>query len=99
MPGLKYDQVTILIQAKEKIKYMYQVIRGGQDMFFRVYCSKKEIEAPDIETARKILVNSLEEVVWLLPVTDTPFAPPAREPKKIEVKEKKLGTGSMTLRH
>ncbi len=68
-------------------------------MYFRVYCNVKEIEAPDIETARQILQNSLEEVVWLLPVTETPEAPPAREHKKIEVKEKKGGHGSMTARH
>jgi hypothetical protein len=68
-------------------------------MFFRVYCNVKEIEAPDIETAEQIVKNSLQEVIWLLPVTATPVAPPAREPKKIEVKEKKGGHGSMTARH
>jgi hypothetical protein len=68
-------------------------------MYFRVYCNVKEIEAPDIETAREIVQNSLREVIWLLPVTETPVAPPAREPKKIEVKEKKGGHGSMTARH
>jgi len=68
-------------------------------MYFRVHCNVKEIEAPDIETAEQILKDSLREIIWLLPVTDTPVAPPAREPKKIEVKEKKGGHGSMTLRH
>ncbi|MBW1800015.1 MAG: hypothetical protein JRJ85_04715 [Deltaproteobacteria bacterium] len=68
-------------------------------MYFRVYCNIKEIEAPDKETAEQILRDSLEEIVWLIPVTDTPVAPPAREPKKIEVKEKKGGHGSMTMRH
>jgi hypothetical protein len=68
-------------------------------MFFRVYCNVKEIEAPDIDTAKEMLRHSLKEVIWLLPVTDTPVAPPAREPKKIEVKEKKGGHGSMTARH
>jgi hypothetical protein len=68
-------------------------------MYFRVYCNIKEIEAPDIETAEQIVRNSLNEVVWLLPVTETSVAPPAREPKKVEVKEKKGGHGSMTARH
>jgi len=68
-------------------------------MFFRVQCNVKEIEAPDIETAEQIVRDSLREVIWLLPVTDTPVAPAAREPKKIEVKEKKGGHGSMTARH
>ncbi len=68
-------------------------------MYFRVQCNVKEIEAPDIETAEQIVRDSLREVIWLLPVTDTPVAPPAREPKKIEVKEKKGGHGSMTARH
>ncbi|MBP1747178.1 MAG: hypothetical protein H6Q54_1793 [Deltaproteobacteria bacterium] len=68
-------------------------------MYFRVYCNVKEIEAPDMETAEEIVRNSLNEVIWLLPVTDTPVAPPAREPKKVEVKEKKGGHGSMTARH
>jgi hypothetical protein len=68
-------------------------------MYFRVYCNVKEIEAPDMETAEEIVRNSLREVIWLLPVTDTPVAPPAREPKKVEVKEKKGGHGSMTARH
>jgi len=67
-------------------------------MYFRVYCNIKEIEAPDQENAEQILRNSLNEVIWLLPVTDTPEAPPAREAKKIEVKEKKGGHGSMTMR-
>ena len=68
-------------------------------MYFRVHCNVKEIEAPDLETAQQILMDSLREVIWLLPVTETPVAPPAREPKKIEVKEKKGGHGSMTARH
>lgn len=68
-------------------------------MYFRVYCNVKEIEAPDIETAEQIVRNSLGEVIWLIPVTETPVAPPAREAKKVEVKEKKGGTGSMTMRH
>ncbi|MGD9578606.1 MAG: hypothetical protein AB7Y74_10170 [Syntrophorhabdus sp.] len=68
-------------------------------MFFRVYCNIKEIEAPDLETAEDILKNNLKEVVWLLPVTETNIAPPAREEKKVEVKEKKGGHGSMTMRH
>jgi hypothetical protein len=68
-------------------------------MYFRVQCNVKEIEAPDMETAEQIVRNSLREVIWLLPVTETPVAPPAREPKKIEVKEKKGGHGSMTARH
>ncbi|HPJ66309.1 MAG TPA: hypothetical protein PLQ82_08105 [Desulfobacteraceae bacterium] len=68
-------------------------------MYFRIYCSVKEIEAPDIETAEQILKDSLKDFIWLLPVTETPVAPPAREPKKIEVKEKKGGHGSMTMRH
>jgi hypothetical protein len=68
-------------------------------MYFRVYCNVKEIEAPDKETAEQILKDSLGEIVWLLPVTETPVAPPAREPKKMEVKEKKGGHGSMTMRH
>ena len=68
-------------------------------MFFRVYCNIKEIEAPDLETAEDILKNNLKEVVWLLPVTETNIAPPAREEKKVEVKEKKNGHGSMTMHH
>ena len=68
-------------------------------MYFRVYCNLKEIEAPDIETAEQILRDSLKDIIWLLPVTETSIAPPAREPKKIEVKEKKGGQGSMTMRH
>jgi hypothetical protein len=55
--------------------------------------------SPDAETAEQILKDSLREIIWLLPVTETPVAPPAREPKKIEVKEKKGGHGSMTARH
>ena len=68
-------------------------------MYFRVYCNVKEIEAPDKDTAEQILRDSLEEIVWLLPITETPVAPPAREPKKVEVQEKKGGHGSMTARH
>jgi hypothetical protein len=69
-------------------------------MYFRVYCNVKEIEAPDIETAEQILKDSLREIIWLLPVTETPVAPPAREPERpIKVKEKKGGHGSMTARH
>jgi hypothetical protein len=68
-------------------------------MFFRVYCNAKEIEAPDRETAEQMVRDSLGEVIWLLPVTETSVAPAAREPKKIEVKEKKGGHGSMTARH
>jgi hypothetical protein len=68
-------------------------------MYFRVYCNQKEIEAPDMETAKQILKDSLTDIVWLLPVTETPVAPPAIEIKKIEVKEKKGGHGSMTFRH
>ena len=68
-------------------------------MYFRVYCNVKEIEAPDMETAQQILRDSLSEMIWLLPVTETPVAPPAREPKKVEVKEKKGGHGAMTARH
>jgi hypothetical protein len=75
------------------------LVGGGKDMFFRVYCNVKEIEAPDIESAELILKNSLREVIWLLPITDTPVAPQARIPKKVEVKEKKGGHGSMTARH
>ena len=69
-------------------------------MFFRVYCNQLEIEAPDKETAEKILKDKLEEIIWLLPVTETPVASPARaESGRPEVKEKKGGHGSMTARH
>jgi hypothetical protein len=68
-------------------------------MYFRVYCNVKEIEAPDLETAEMILKNELKEVIWLLPVTETEVMPPAREAKKVEVKEKKGGHGQMTVRH
>jgi len=68
-------------------------------MFFRVYCNVREIEAPDRETAEQILQDSLKEVIWLLPVTETPVAPAARAPARPEVKEKKGGHGSMTARH
>jgi len=49
-------------------------------MYFRVQCNVKEIEAPDVETAEQIFKDSLKEFIWLLPVTETPVAPPAREP-------------------
>lgn len=67
-------------------------------MVFRLFCSAKEIEAPDIETAEQIIKNSLREFIWLIPVTETPEAPPAREPVRpnLKVKEKK---GGMTFRH
>jgi hypothetical protein len=69
-------------------------------MYFRVYCNLREIEAPDKETAEQILKDSLKEIIWLLPVTDTPLVPPAREKSgRPEVKEKKGGHGSMTMRH
>jgi hypothetical protein len=68
-------------------------------MYFRIYCNQKEIEAPDLETAGQILQDSLREIIWLLPVTETPVAPPAIEIKKLEGKEKKGGHGSMTMRH
>jgi len=69
-------------------------------MYFRVYCNQREIEAPDKETAEQILKDSLEDIIWLLPVTETPVAPPAREESgRPEVKEKKGGHGSMTFRH
>ncbi len=68
-------------------------------MYFRVHCNVKEIEAPDIETAKQIVKDSLGEVIWLLPVTETSVAPPAREPGRPKPKEKKGGHGSMTMRH
>ncbi|MDR2018699.1 MAG: hypothetical protein LBQ00_07510 [Syntrophobacterales bacterium] len=68
-------------------------------MFFRVYCNLKEIEAPDLEAAEMILRNELNEVIWLLPVTETEFAPLAKEEAKVEVKEKKGGHGQMTVRY
>jgi len=68
-------------------------------MYFRVYCTAKEIEAPTIEAAEQIIKDSLREYIWLLPVTETPVAPPAREPGRLKVKEKKGGHGSMTVRH
>jgi hypothetical protein len=69
-------------------------------MFFRVYCNQLEIEAPDKEAAEQILKDKLEEIIWLLPVTETPVAPLAREKSgRPEVKEKKGGHGSMTARH
>jgi hypothetical protein len=68
-------------------------------MYFRVYCNAREIEAPDIETAEQMLRDALKQYVWLLPVTETPVAPPARAPERPKVKEKKGGHGSMTARH
>ncbi len=68
-------------------------------MYFRVYCNVKEIEAPDIETAEQMIRESLREHIWLLPITETPVAPLAREPGRPKVKEKKGGHGSMTFRH
>ena len=68
-------------------------------MYFRVYCSMREIEAPDIEAAERMVLENLREVIWLLPITETPVAPPAREPERAKVKEKKGGHGSMTARH
>jgi hypothetical protein len=69
-------------------------------MYFRVYCNVREIEAPNKETAEQILRDSLREIIWLLPVTETPVARPAREKSgRPEVKEKKGGHGSMTARH
>ncbi len=68
-------------------------------MYFRVQCNVKEIEAPTLEAAEQILRDSLREVIWLLPVTETPVAPPAREAGRPKVKEKKGGHGSMTVRH
>ncbi len=69
-------------------------------MFFRVHCNIQEIEAPDIETAEQIVREKLEEVIWLLPITETPFAPAARAAStRPVVKEKKGGHGSMTARH
>jgi hypothetical protein len=69
-------------------------------MYFRVYCNVREIEAPDIETAEQMLRDSLKQYIWLLPVTETPVAPPAREKSgRPEVKDKKGGHGSMTMRH
>jgi hypothetical protein len=69
-------------------------------MYFRVYCNQLEIEAPDKETAEQILKDKLEEIIWLLPITETPVAPPARKKSgRPEVKEKKGGHGSMTARH
>ncbi len=68
-------------------------------MYFRVYCNMREIEAPDIETAERIVRDKLREVIWLLPVTETPIAPAARAAQRPKVKEKKGGHGSMTARH
>ena len=68
-------------------------------MYFRVYCNVREIEAPNVEAAEQILKDSLQEIIWLLPVTETPVAPAAREAsKRPEVEEKKGGHGSMTAR-
>ena len=69
-------------------------------MYFRVHCNVLEIEAPDKEAAEQILKNSLSEIIWLLPVTETPVAPLAREKSgRPEVQDKKGGHGSMTARH
>ncbi len=68
-------------------------------MFFRVYCNVREIEAPDLETAEQIVKDSLRQHIWLLPITETPVAPPARPLARPTVKEKKGGHGSMTARH
>ncbi len=68
-------------------------------MYFRVQCNVKEIEAQDLETAEQILKDTLKEVIWLIPVTETPVAPPAREAGRPVVKEKEGGHGSMTVRH
>jgi len=68
-------------------------------MYFRVYCSVREIEAPSPEAAEQILKDSLKEIIWLLPVTETPAVPPARPPERPKAKEKKGGHGSMTARH
>ena len=69
-------------------------------MFFRVQCNIQEIEAPDIETAEQMVRDKLGEVIWLLPITETPVAPPARaQSGRPVVKEKKGGHGSMTARH
>ena len=69
-------------------------------MYFRVYCNQLEIEAPDKETAEQILRDSLKDIIWLLPVTETPVAPLAREKSgRPEVSEKKGGHGQMTVRH
>jgi hypothetical protein len=69
-------------------------------MYFRVQCNVLEIEAPNQEAAEQKLRDSLKEVIWLLPITETPVAPPAREESgRPEVKEKKGGHGSMTIRH
>jgi len=68
-------------------------------MYFRIYCNAREIEAPDIETAERMVRDSLKQYIWLLAVTETPVAPPARPPERPKVKEKKGGHGSMTARH
>ncbi len=68
-------------------------------MFFRVYVNAREIEAPDIETAERMVKEQFKEVIWLLPVTETPLATPARAAARPAVKEKKGGHGSMTARH
>ena len=69
-------------------------------MYFRVHCNVLEIEAPNKEAAEQKLKDSLSEIIWLLPITETPLAPPARaESGRPEVKEKKGGHGSMTARH
>ncbi len=69
-------------------------------MYFRIFCNAREIEAPDLETAEQMVKDSLREFIWLLPVTETPVAPSAREETgRPKVKEKKGGHGSMTVRH
>ncbi|MGB9627406.1 MAG: hypothetical protein ACPL6D_01980 [Thermodesulfobacteriota bacterium] len=72
---------------------------GGLEMYFRIYCSAKEIEAPDLETAERMIKESLKKYIWLIPITETPFAPPAKEPEGPKPKEKRGGHGSMTFRH
>ncbi len=68
-------------------------------MYFRVYVNAREIEAPTLEAAEQKIRDSLRDHIWLLPVTETPVAPPARAPERPKVKEKKGGHGSMTMRH
>jgi hypothetical protein len=70
-----------------------------KNMYFRVYCNVREIEAPNIEAAEQMVKDSLRDFIWLLPVTETPVAPPARAPERPKVKQKKGGHGSMTARH
>ncbi len=68
-------------------------------MYFRVYCNVREIEAPTLEAAEQKIKDALRDHIWLLPVTETPVAPPARAQARPKVKEKKGGHGSMTMRH